>query len=113
MMWFDIESNPSPGCGWGSDYGSNCQFLADLIAAGHQLGIHMGVYASSYEWSITVGSGCRAGAESGLALWYPHYDRQQSYADFAPFGGWTRPSIKQYWDAVGICGINADANWYP
>jgi len=113
MLWFDIETNPSPGCGWSGDLASNCVFLGELIQAAQHLGVKAGVYASEWEWSITVGSGCSVGAQHGLPLWYPHYDQEQSYSDFVAFGGWSKPSIKQYWDGVGYCGISADANWYP
>ena len=112
MMWFDIETNPSPGCGWSGDAGSNCNFLGQLIAAGQSLGIHMGIYASAYMWGSIMG-GCTVGHDNGLALWYAHYDQNPSFSDFSPFGGWTTPSIKQYWDSVGFCGIGSDADWYP
>eukprot|EP00331_Platyophrya_macrostoma_P014079 CAMPEP_0176433454 /NCGR_PEP_ID=MMETSP0127-20121128/16031_1 /TAXON_ID=938130 /ORGANISM="Platyophrya macrostoma, Strain WH" /LENGTH=216 /DNA_ID=CAMNT_0017815883 /DNA_START=86 /DNA_END=736 /DNA_ORIENTATION=+ len=112
MMWFDIETNPSPGCGWSSDKADNCAFLGSLISAGRNLGIHMGVYASAYMWSSIMGD-CNVGADNGLSLWYAHYDGSQSFSDFSSFGGWSKPAMKQYGDSVGICNINADANWYP
>jgi hypothetical protein len=111
MMWFDIETNPSPNCGW-SDQTTNCNFMGALIDAGRSHGIHMGIYASAYMWESIMG-GCTVGADNGVVLWYAHYDYTRSFGDFSPFGGWTKPNIKQYNDAVGICGINADADWYP
>lgn len=27
MVWIDVETNPSAGCGWGADYNGNCNFL--------------------------------------------------------------------------------------
>jgi hypothetical protein len=113
MMWFDIETNPSSGCGWSGDLGSNCNFLGALISAGHSMGIHMGIYASAYMWSIIMGDGCSVGADNGVVLWYAHYDYTRSFSDFSPFGGWSKPNIKQYNDGVGMCGISADADWYP
>lgn len=111
MMWLDIETNPSAGCGFSSSAANNCQFLKDLIAAGNSHGIKMGIYSSSYMWSSLMGS-CTAGASNNLPLWYAHYDGSRTFSDFKPFGGWTKPAIKQYADHVGICGLNADANWY-
>ena len=38
------------------------------------------------------------GSYSGGAkypLWYAHYDNNPSFSDFTPFGGWTKPAIKQ------------------
>ena len=110
-MWFDIETNPSPGCGYSGDKDTNCKFLKDLIDAGKKHGVKMGVYASPYMWSSIMGS-CTAGADNGLPLWYAHYDYTRSFGDFSAFGGWKHPAMKQYNDAVGICGISADADWY-
>lgn len=112
-LWFDIETNPSSGCGWSSDTNANCQFLTTMIQAGQSLGISMGVYTSSYMWSSIMGS-CTAGADAGLPLWYAHYDQSPSFSDFSPYGGWSTPAMKQYWDSTGLgCGIGADADWYP
>eukprot|EP00744_Colponema_vietnamica_P000670 GILI01001182.1.p1 GENE.GILI01001182.1~~GILI01001182.1.p1 ORF type:complete len:218 (+),score=78.59 GILI01001182.1:48-701(+) len=111
MMWFDIETNPSPGCGYTGSAAENCNFLGDLISAGHSHGIHMGIYASEYMWSSIMG-GCTVGAANGISLWYAHYDGARTFSDFRGFGGWSKPAMKQYNDGVGICGINADADWY-
>lgn len=114
QLWFDIETNPSGGCGW-SDAGTNCNFLQAMISQGQAMGVSMGVYASAYMWESIMG-GCTVGADNGLPIWYAHYDDSQSFGDFSGFGGWTTPSIKQYNDNSGIggnCGISADADWYP
>ena len=112
-LWFDIETNPSSGCGW-ADPATNCNFLQAMITAGQGLGITMGVYASSYMWSSIMGDSCTVGSDNGLALWYAHYDGSRSFSDFSPFGGWQTPSMKQYSDDSQIgsnCGIGADANY--
>ncbi|CUI15047.1 glycoside hydrolase, putative [Bodo saltans] len=113
-MWFHIETNPSSGCGWSSDTSSNCNFLSELISAGSSLGVSMGVYSSTYMWSSIMGSSCTAGADSGLPLWYAHYDNSPSFGDFSSFGGWSSPTMKQYSDDSSIgsgCGISADADY--
>ena len=113
QIWFDIETNGSPGCGWSGDKGSNCQFLADMINAAKAKGKSPGVYASQYMWDSIMGSGCTAGHDNGAVLWYAHYDGRQSFSDYVPFGGWAHPNVKQYGDSVPYCGISADADWYP
>jgi len=112
-IWFDIETNPSSGCGWSSNTGDNCDFLTDLIAEAKKLGKSPGVYASSYMWDSIMGSGCTAGHSGGADLWYAHYDDDPSFSDFQPFGGWSTPSIKQYEGSVTVCGLGVDKNWYP
>jgi len=90
-IWLDIETNPSSGCGWSSSTSTNCQFIGQLIsgAGGHSVG----VYASSSMWSEIAGSSCTIG--SSKPLWYAHYDNNPSFSDFQPFGGWTKPYMKQ------------------
>lgn len=67
MIWFDIETNPSSGCGW-ADQGSNCNYIQGLVDACSSAGVSCGVYASEYMWSVIAGSGCTAGGN--LPLWY-------------------------------------------
>lgn len=49
----------------------------------------------------------------GLPLWYAHYDNSPSFSDFAAFGGWTAPNIKQYEGTSSLCGASVDRNWHP
>jgi hypothetical protein len=129
MIWMDIETNTSPGCGWSSDQSSNCRFIGELLDAATAAGRKAGVYASQcvwgcpraclhvltrarrYMWSSIPGSGCTSAAK--YPLWYAHYDFKQTFSDFVPFGGWTKPNVKQYSDRGSACGVSADLNWYP
>lgn len=45
-------------------------------------------------------------------LWYAHYDNSASFSDFSPFGGWTKPAIKQYVGDTTLCGAGVDKNYY-
>jgi hypothetical protein len=47
-----------------------------------------------------------------LPLWYPHYDNVPNFSDFKPFGGWTKPAMKQFWNTMKICGTAIDSNVY-
>ena len=69
-----------------------------------------GVYASESQWSAIMGSSYTGG--SGHQLWYPHYDGSPSFSDFRGFGGWTKPSIKQYVGDAKLCGADVDKNYY-
>ena len=44
---------------------------------------------------------------------YPHYDKDPSFKDFQVFGGWSKPSIKQFAGDETSCGIDVDYNYYP
>jgi hypothetical protein len=47
------------------------------------------------------------------AIHSAHYDNNPSYSDFRSFGGWSRPSIKQFHGTTYECGVGIDKNWYP
>lgn len=98
MVWVDVESNPSAGCGWGTDFTKNCKFLTDLIKALKAHGLEVGIYASYYQWEDIFGSVTKCPEIAPLApkLWYAHYDNLKSFSDFKAFGGWKTPTIKQF-----------------
>jgi len=107
-VWFDIETNPSSGCGWGSNTQSNCQYMADLIAGAKKGGFQVGIYSSATMWSTIMGS-CTSAKEE--PLWYAHYDHNPSFSDFKAFGGWSTPTIKQFSDGPAVCGVDMDHNY--
>lgn len=128
MVWFDIEQNPSTGCGWSSDLSSNCAYMQQLVGAAHSSGAAFGVYTSpvrkgggwrwasdprarQYEWSSVMGASCTAGSD--LPLWYAHYDGEASFSDYSRIGGWTSPAIKQYSGTATLCGQEVDLDYYP
>jgi hypothetical protein len=90
---------------------ANREFFNGLVSKGRSLGVKLGVYTSASQWNPIMGSGFTAG--SAFPLWYAHYDNSASFADFRPFGGWSKPAIKQYYGDASICGVGIDKNWYP
>ena len=44
---------------------------------------------------------------------YAHYDQNPSFSDFSSFGGWYKPTIKQYEGDARVCNVDIDADWYP
>lgn len=55
-VWIDVETNPSPGCGWGSDHETNCNFLTDIVTRVKHHGKGVGIYASKYMWQSIMGT---------------------------------------------------------
>lgn len=111
-LWFDIETDPSSGCGWSSDKAHNCDFLGEMVRAVKDAGQAAGVYISTYMQESIMGS-CTAG--SSLDLWYAHYDNVKAFSDFSSFGGWSKPVMKQYDDGQKspLCGNTIDRDWMP
>jgi hypothetical protein len=114
MIWLDVETNPSSGCGWGTNYPSNCDYVMELINRVKSHGKKAGVYASSYMWQTIMGGtkNCPAVA-SAAQLWYAHYDNTASISDYAGIGGWSKPNIKQFQGDTTLCGAGVDRNYYP
>ncbi len=78
-------------------------------------GKKVGVYASASQWNSILGSksACTEVATMASELWYPHYDKNPSFSDFASFGGWSKPAIKQYQGDITVCGVDSDLNYSP
>lgn len=114
MIWIDVETNTSPGCGWEQhSHEDNCKFLIELINAIKSHGKVPAIYASAYMWQNIMGSRTACPAAASQQLWYPHYDGNPSFADFSAFGGWTKPTIKQYTGTSSFCGGSVDHDYYP
>jgi hypothetical protein len=47
-----------------------------------------------------------------VPLWYAHYDGRDTFADFTPFGGWTKPNMKQYIGDTTMCGAGVDLSFW-
>ena len=43
---------------------------------------------------------------------YAHYDGEPSFSDFHPFGGWSKPAIKQYAGDKYTCEVGVDLDYY-
>ena len=108
MIWYDIER-----LAWGSSKATNQAFIKELVDTGKELGVHAGIYTNYYNWEDIVGLDYKYPAEKGLPVWYAHYDNSPSFSDFTAFGGWSKPSIKQFAGDVTTCGVDVDFNWYP
>merc|ERR1711871_198318 len=104
MLWLDIEGSQY----WGSQ-SANQQFFEGLVSASQEMNVKLGVYTSESQWEPIMGS---YSGGSSYPLWYAHYDGSQSFSDFRPFGGWSKPNIKQFRGTTTVCGAGVDENWY-
>jgi len=105
MLWLDIEGTQY----WSSSTSNNVAFLNDMVTEGKALGVSLGIYSSASQWSPIMGGSTKF---SSLPLWYAHYDNSASFSDFSPFGGWSKPAIKQYAGTTAICSASVDKNYY-
>lgn len=105
MLWIDVEGTQY----WGSNQASNTDFISRITNRGKSKGVSMGIYTSYSQWSPITGN---SHALSSFPLWYPHYDNNPSYSDWSSFGGWSKPSIKQYHGTTSVCSASVDLNYY-
>lgn len=111
-VWIDIETNPSAGCSWaGYEANSNCQYLNDIINALRSNGKNIGVFSSGFMWNSIFGNRAACPSVAGYPLWYAHYDKSASLADFIPFGGWTKPTMKEYTGDGNVCGLDVNLDY--
>lgn len=104
MIWHDIEGSQY----WGS-CAANQQFLREAVQQVAGSGIKQGIYSSASQWGPIM---CGATEFSNLPLWYAHYDGTPSFSDFRPFGGWSKPAIKQFQGTTNLCGTSIDKDFY-
>jgi hypothetical protein len=102
-IWLDVEGS------WSGTQDEHRKFIGDMAQALKDKGQPHGIYTSSTAWASITGDW--AGV-SNLPLWYPHWDASKSFGDFRPFGGWKKPSIKQYRGNTNLCGQGVDFSWY-
>eukprot|EP00829_Urostomides_striatus_P000836 TRINITY_DN11064_c0_g1_i1.p1 TRINITY_DN11064_c0_g1~~TRINITY_DN11064_c0_g1_i1.p1 ORF type:complete len:255 (+),score=95.98 TRINITY_DN11064_c0_g1_i1:67-831(+) len=104
MIWFDIEKYK-----WSENKETNKQFILDSVHEIKAKGKKAGIYTSYYNWESIVGLSWDGVKD--LPLWYAHYDNNPSFNDFKGFGGWKRPTMKQYAGDKTLCGHGVDFNF--
>ena len=107
MVWIDVEIYE-----WGTDLVKNQEFILELVRELKAKNKSIGIYSALYNWKAIVGESWNG--VCSYPLWYAHYDNVKSFSDFKPFGGWTKPSIKQYSPDVQnvMCGFGVDQDFY-
>jgi hypothetical protein len=101
-IWLDVEDDPGTL--------SVGQIVAKVQEAVDACGATpRGIYTGAWWWNANL-PGCAA--FSDLPLWYSWYDGIDSLDTWSTqaFGGWSRPTGKQYQGNVAVSGINTDTN---
>ncbi|CAL6103520.1 Glycosyl_hydrolase family 25 protein [Hexamita inflata] len=80
------------------------QVLINILGADR-----VGIYTSLNSWSKIVDYSWRG--VTSQKLWYVKNDGKQNFYDFASFGGWTRPFIKEYSSEQNLCGLQLNKDF--
>jgi len=83
MVWIDVETNPSSGCGWGTNHSANCEYLTQIINRIKSHNKNVGVYTSQYMWTNIMGSKTACPGVASHHLWYAHYDKKADFSDYS------------------------------
>ncbi|CAA97800.1 Lysozyme-like protein 5 [Caenorhabditis elegans] len=106
-LWLDIER-----LNWPADHASNRAFIEAMVSEAKAYGQQVGIYSNYYNWQDIVGLDYHG--QSSLMLWWPAYDGVKDFSKYAPFGGWSKPTIHQWSDTTtGPCGVSVDMNYIP
>ena len=102
-LWLDVEDTTATML-------TATQRLAAVRAAiDAARGMPVGIYTARWYWQ---GAMADTTACAALPLWVAQYDGRAD-PSFAPFGGWTAASMKQYAEDVTLAGVpKVDLNWY-
>ena len=86
--------------------------MTELVNAIKAKGKVPGIYATYYMWQEIMGSANSCTGLSNVALWYANWNGRETFSDFAPFGGWTKPNMKQHTGDTKLCNFDVDLNFY-
>ena len=68
----------------------------------------IGIYSNNQLWDVVM---CNYMGLNSYKLWWQHYDNRKSFSNFVPFGGWDKPTLKQYAGNVERCGTLIDRDY--
>lgn len=115
MVWILLDNNPSFGCSW-SSYSiiSNCEYLKKIVQALELKGKKVGIYSNKEKWIQIFGNEDFCKDFSNYPLWYSNLNNDPSFSDWnvVRFGGWVRPSIKQFIKGVNVCNCEINLNFF-
>ncbi|VDL73315.1 unnamed protein product [Nippostrongylus brasiliensis] len=80
-----------------------------------QYGLTVGIYTNSYDWDQIAGGA----TVYNVMLWYwkvngagTSGETPANYNDFRSFGGWSKPSVKQFAQSEYTCGVLSNRDIY-
>ncbi len=106
MIWLDIEAPQY----WKSIEENRIFFASMLHETVRHSDMKFGIYASKSQWNLILGADFTLGHT--FPLWYPHYDNDDQMDTFKPFGGFTKPFMKQHKNTHTVCNAVIDGNFY-
>ncbi|CAG8507558.1 9943_t:CDS:2 [Ambispora leptoticha] len=105
-VWLDVETAKNPG-GW-PNTAANRKTLLDFQKAWQDTKWNWGIYSNYYEWTKLTGDKNWV-LDSSRPLWTAKYDNIIDLTKgFVPYGGWKKPTGKQYAGTTHLCNQEFD-----
>ncbi|KHJ91002.1 hypothetical protein OESDEN_09140 [Oesophagostomum dentatum] len=111
-VWVQVTSPVN----WGANAQANIAFLNDIVKAAKTYGLTIGYYTSQYDWAQITKS---APVQGTTQLWYwnvngagPGGETPANFNDFRAFGGFTKPTAKQFGQVENVCGFVVNRDIY-
>ncbi len=92
--------------GWREFKNFNQMFLEDVINGLTKAGIKFGVLSTKAQWEEYFGPDYSHA--SRFPLMYESLNKDPSFKDFKPFGGWRKPAAKFFQADASICSLKLD-----
>jgi len=112
-VWFQVVNNWSI---WKKPMNQRLDYLVDLTERCKQRGIKVGVYSSADSWDGVMGSVNVGSVKlTPFPLWYSNDNQNDNFKDFeyARFGRWSKPVMKEYKRNVLFCSNYVEGwNYY-
>ena len=107
-LWLDCEDSTHP---YREDQLRDCATICE------QAGLPTGIYTGRWWWAPQTNN---SHSFAQLPLWHAQYLGQaptpdlsklpRDFSSFVPYGGWTTPTIWQWWNTTNLCGHSVDLN---
>jgi hypothetical protein len=97
--------------GWREFKAFNQAYLEELIGYLTKTGKKVGILSSKFQWEDTFGPSYSGAAK--LDLMYESLNKDASFKDYKPFGGWKTPVAKHYESGASVCTFKMEMVFKP
>ena len=104
-VWLHVVNQQSR---WSLNETDRIPYLTNLTKACKERGLKPGVYSSADEWANVFGNqGESSDILSAVPVWYSNQNGDDSFDDFdyAGFGAWETPQMKNYKNNAYLCNM--------
>jgi hypothetical protein len=104
QIWIAVHSNPYARDHWSDSFAENIEFIREMLLEAQLQKFRPGIFTIPSDWKSITGD---THEFKNFPLFYEEKDGKGSFnPNFEPFGGWRKPTIKQYNYTNNLCDIS-------